>query len=213
MRCGGGRWALGELRHLPVSGEYIHREAFDVAARYGKDVFVAIERFGTDRLPLFFALKNRLDRLGAALRWLPGHFSDRMIQAVSRLLPQHLPPRMCEWRDHFEHHLILKVADEGIEETRALLASLFPSAAGDLFECTPLEAQKAFLYRFAVAGAARRYRAIHGAEVGEIIALDVALRRNDRDWREQLPPTSAPASTRRFITGISSATFLIRITR
>ncbi|NOW45825.1 D-lactate dehydrogenase [Novosphingobium sp. SG751A] len=185
------RRALGELRHLPVSGEYIHREAFDVAATYGKDVFVAIERFGTDRLPLFFALKNRLDRLGDRLRWLPDHVSDRVLQAVSRLLPQHLPPRMRQWRDRFEHHLILKVADEGIDETRALLASLFPSADGDLFECTPAEAQKAFLQRFAVAGAALRYRAMHTPAVGEIIALDVALRRNERDWREQLPPDIA----------------------
>lgn len=181
------RRALGELENLPVSGEYIHREAFDVAATYGKDVFLAIEHFGTDRLPLFFAMKNRLDRMAARLGWLPAHFSDRLLQALSGLLPRHLPPRMREWRDRFEHHLILKVADEGIEETRALLASLFPSIQGDLFECTPAEAQKAFLHRFAVAGAALRYRAMHAPAVGEIIALDVALRRNDREWRECLP--------------------------
>ena len=181
------RRALGELRHLPVSGEYIHREAFDVAATYGKDVFVAIERFGTDRLPLFFALKNRLDRLGSRWRWLPAHLSDRLLQGISRRLPQHLPSRMRTWRDRFEHHLILKVADDGIEEARELLSSIFPSATGDLFECTQREAQKAFLHRFAVAGAALRYRAIHSDSVGEIIALDIALRRNDRDWLERLP--------------------------
>ncbi|KAH2810202.1 hypothetical protein KXV85_005568, partial [Aspergillus fumigatus] len=135
--------------------------AFDVAATYGKDVFVAIERFGTDRLPLFFALKNRLDRLGSRWRWLPAHLSDRLLQGISRRLPQHLPSRMRTWRDRFEHHLILKVADDGIEEARELLSSIFPSATGDLFECTQREAQKAFLHRFAVAGAALRYRAIH----------------------------------------------------
>jgi D-lactate dehydrogenase len=47
--------------------------------------------------------------------------------------------------------------------------------------------EKAFLQRFAVASAAIRYRAIHAGRVGEIIALDIALRRNDRDWREDLP--------------------------
>jgi hypothetical protein len=42
-----------------------------VAAVYGKDVFVAIERFGADRLPFFFALKSRVDALARRWRWLP----------------------------------------------------------------------------------------------------------------------------------------------
>ena len=43
------------------------------------------------------------------------------------------------------------------------------------------------LHRFAVASAAIRYRAIHEKEVEDIVALDVALRRNDQDWFEVLP--------------------------
>ena len=43
------------------------------------------------------------------------------------------------------------------------------------------------LLRFAVASAAVRYRAVHDDTVEEILALDVALRRNDPDWFEQLP--------------------------
>jgi D-lactate dehydrogenase, membrane binding len=49
------------------------------------------------------------------------------------------------------------------------------------------EGDKAFLHRFAVAGAAIRYRAIHRRDVEDIIALDTALRRNDRNWVEILP--------------------------
>ena len=49
------------------------------------------------------------------------------------------------------------------------------------------EGDKAFLHRFAAAGAAIRYRAIHRCEVEDIVALDVALRRNDQDWVESLP--------------------------
>jgi D-lactate dehydrogenase len=45
----------------------------------------------------------------------------------------------------------------------------------------------AFLHRFAIAGAAIRYREVHRAQVEDIVALDVALRRNDREWVEQLP--------------------------
>lgn len=43
------------------------------------------------------------------------------------------------------------------------------------------------LHRFAVASAAVRYRAVHPDEVEEILALDIALRRNDENWFETLP--------------------------
>ncbi len=43
------------------------------------------------------------------------------------------------------------------------------------------------LHRFAVASAAVRYRAIHEKEVEDIVALDIALRRNDSEWFEVLP--------------------------
>jgi len=181
------RTILAEFRELPVSGEYIHRGAFDIAAIHGKDVFLAIERFGTDRLPALFALKNKIDTL-AAYAGFRGNLSDRLMQWASTLFRQHLPTRMLEWRDRYEHHLILKMAGPGVDEARTLLNTVFPSTSGDYFECTELEAHKAFLHRFAVAGAAIRYRAIHAAEVGEIVALDVALRRDDRDWFEVLPP-------------------------
>ena len=49
------------------------------------------------------------------------------------------------------------------------------------------EGEKAFLHRFAAAGAAVRYRAVHEKEVQDIVALDVALRRNDHAWFETLP--------------------------
>lgn len=182
------RTILSQFQELPISGEYIHRDAFDIAAIYGKDVFVAIERFGTDRLPRLFALKSRIDALARRSRILPANLSDRVMQAASRLMPDHLPPRMRQWRDRFAHHLILKMPRDGVTEARGLLAQMFPSATGDMFECTPMEAKKAFLHRFAVAGAAIRYRAIHADRVGDIIALDIALRRNDEDWLEVLPP-------------------------
>jgi D-lactate dehydrogenase len=50
-----------------------------------------------------------------------------------------------------------------------------------------VEADKAMLHRFAIAGAAVRYRALHPDAVEDIVALDVALPRNARDWCERLP--------------------------
>jgi D-lactate dehydrogenase len=37
------------------------------------------------------------------------------------------------------------------------------------------------------AGAAIRYRDLHPDQVEDIVALDIALRRNDREWLEKLP--------------------------
>jgi D-lactate dehydrogenase len=109
------------------------------------------------------------------------------MQAISRLFPQHLPRRMMEYRDKYEHHLMLRMAGLGIGDARRFLESVLPSAQGAFFECTKDEGDKAFLHRFAAAGAAIRYRAIYRREVEDIVALDVALRRNDPDWVETLP--------------------------
>jgi D-lactate dehydrogenase len=94
---------------------------------------------------------------------------------------------MIDYRDRFEHHLMLRMAGPGIDEARAYLTKTFPSTSGDFFECTADEGSQAFLHRFAVAGAAVRYRAIHAREVEDIVALDIALPRNTTDWFETLP--------------------------
>ena len=181
------RHILGTFAHLPIAGEYIHRDAYDVAARYGKDTFLFIRKAGTDRMPAFFAAKAKVDALTERLG-LGAAVSDRVAQAVAGLAPQHLPTRMNAFRDAYEHHLLLRMGGAGVAEARAYLTGLFPSATGDFFECDAAEGKAAILHRFAVAGAAVRYRAVHPAEVEDIVALDIALRRNDRDWLERLPP-------------------------
>lgn len=178
---------LSSFDTLPVSGEYFHREAFDVAAEYGKDTVIAIELLGTDRLPLLFGLKSRIDAFARKIPLLPRYLSDHILQAMGRLFGDHLPSRMWQYRERFEHHLVLKMGGEGIAEARRYLSSRYPDRNGDFFECTDSEAAKAFLHRFAIAGAAVRYRALHTREVEDIIALDFALRRNDSEWFEQLP--------------------------
>ncbi|PZQ47501.1 MAG: D-lactate dehydrogenase [Rhodovulum sulfidophilum] len=181
------RHILARFETLPIAGEYIHGDAYDVAAKYGKDTFLLIRAAGTDRMPAFFARKARFDALTERLG-LGTTLSDRIAQALSALMPEHLPKRMNDFRDRFEHHLLLRMGGAGIAEARAYLATLFPSATGDMFECTKEEGAAAFLHRFAVAGAANRYRAVHPGEVEDIVALDIALRRDDRAWQEHLPP-------------------------
>ncbi|MFM9746031.1 D-lactate dehydrogenase, partial [Streptomyces brasiliscabiei] len=80
------------------SGEYIHREAFDVATVYGKDTFWAIKRLGTNNLPKLFSLKNKVDRICEKLPFLPKNIADKTMQLFSQFLPQHLPKKMLEYR-------------------------------------------------------------------------------------------------------------------
>jgi D-lactate dehydrogenase len=181
------RHILAKFSAPPLEGEYLHRVAFDIAEEYGKDTFLAIQILGTRWLPALFGIKGWFDALNVRLSVLPRDLSDRVMQFASRLFPKHLPKKMREYHDKYEHHLILKMAGATIEEARDFLKSFFPSKDGDCFECTASEGEKAFLHRFAAAGAAIRYRAIHRNEVEDIVALDVALRRNDLDWFEHLP--------------------------
>ena len=183
------RHMLANFKQLPISGEYIHRDAFDVAAKYGKDTFWVIKKFGTHWLPKLFALKAKVDRWAKKIDFLPNHLSDKMMQAISTVLPEHLPKKLWQYRDQYEHHLIVKMGGDGVQEARDYLTSYFKEGSkGAFFECDAVETQAAMLHRFAVASAAIRYRAIHEKEVEDIVALDIALRRNDRDWFETLPP-------------------------
>ncbi|MEM9239572.1 MAG: D-lactate dehydrogenase, partial [Pseudomonadota bacterium] len=147
---------LNDFETLPVSAEYMHRECFDVADKYGKDTLVMIDKLGTDRLPMFFALKgavdSRLNRFG-----LTRGFTDKFMQVVSKLWPQHLPKFLRDYRDRFEHHLILKMHDGGIDEAAKLLPELLNGKDADFIECSARDGAIAGLHRFAAAGAAVRF--------------------------------------------------------
>ncbi len=183
------RHVLTKCSTVPIAGEYLHRDAYDMAAEYGKDMFVAIERLGTHRLPKLFAAKNWADSAVGRLGLAGEGVSDRMLQWLSRLMPRHLPRRMQDFRLRFEHHLMVKVSASSAAGVREYLSTLQGGVDTDFFECSVSEARKAFLHRFVAASAAVRYRAVHRHEVEDIVALDIALRRNDREWQEKLPPS------------------------
>ncbi len=177
---------LNEFSQLPVYGEYIHRNAFSLAKRYGKDTFIAIEKLGTDKMPALFASKGRItawcNKLGLT------DFPDKVMQWCSKLWPQHLPERLLDMEQQYEHHLIIKVSDEGIEEFDQFLSAFSHQANGlECLELSDSEAPRALLQRFAVAGAAVRYHQMHKAHCEDVLALDVALPRNCQQWQEKLP--------------------------
>ena len=58
---------------------------------------------------------------------------------------------------------------------------------GNFYKPSSAEANKILLHRFVAAGSAVRYHAVHHKYVENVIALDVALRRDEDDWFETLP--------------------------
>ncbi|GAA0407365.1 D-lactate dehydrogenase [Cocleimonas flava] len=188
------RHILSEFENVPDVGEYLHGDMFDIGEKYGKDTFLTIQHLGTDSLPKMFAWKGRIDATLNKIPLLPKFLTDHVMQFASHFWPKHLPKRMIQFRDKYEHHLILKMSDEGIAEAQSFLTDFFASNNsdglandGDFFVCTDDEASKAMLLRFAAAGAAIRYQTVKSHKVGDILALDIALRRNDMNWVENLP--------------------------
>lgn len=181
------RTILRDFKQLPVAGEYMHRDVFDIAEVYGKDTFMMINTMGTDKMPAFFTIKGKLDARLNKVPFLINNLTDRIMQGLSHILPSHLPKRLKSYRDKYEHHLMLKMSGAGIAEANEHLRRFFATAAGNYLVCTADEGKKAFLHRFAAAGAAIRYQAVHCNKVEDILALDIALRRNDDQWFETLP--------------------------
>lgn len=194
------RELLAPTRPLPIAAEYMHRQAFDIAASYGKDAFLAIRALGADRLPLLYRIKSAIDAVGKRIPFAPRNLSDQLLQALAKLAPQHLPACMLRFRDQFAHHLLLKVGKDAAAETAALLARL-PSQSGAWFSCTPDEGDRAFLHRFVTAGAAVRYRAMHADTVEDLVALDFALKRNEQNWSDTLPQRLEAATVARLYYG------------
>jgi len=178
---------LSTFKNLPDSGEYLHRDCYDVSKKYGKDMFIVISKLGAKFIPKLFAFKRKFDAFTDKLGFLPNKMSDRVMQYMSYVFPNHLPKRMEEYRDKYQHHWILEMSNDGVDEAKAYLDAFFKTNEGSYFECTEEEADKAILHRFVAGGAIGRYHVMNSKDVGAMMTIDVALRRNDPDWFEVLP--------------------------
>lgn len=183
------KYILTEFSELPEMGEYMHRSYFDAAARYCKDTFLFIKFFGSAFLPKLYALKARVDGYIGMIPFLPVGSTDRFLQFAASIWPNHLPRRMREYRDKYEHHLMIKANDGVIEQTHDCLERFFDDQdKGTFFVCDDHEGECALLHRFVAGGASARYSLIHNKEVGGILPFDIALRRDDDGWHEILTP-------------------------
>ena len=181
------RAILSTFKQLPTSGEYLHRDCYDAAKKYSKDTFVVIDKLGPNYIPKLFNLKRKMDLLADKFSILPSKFSDKFMQFLSSFWPKHLPKRMEQYRDQYEHHWIIEMSDDGIEEAQHFFDDFFKTNDGDYFVCTPKEAKKALLHRFVAASAVGRFHALNSNALGEMMSMDIALPRNEKNWFEHLP--------------------------
>lgn len=178
---------LENATSLPVYAEYLHRDIFKLADNYGRDTVLLITMLGTNWLPKFFNIKRQLDSLCRRIPLLPQGFIDKLIYRIAKLFPSQTPQKLHQWNKQYEHQLILTIKGQLNEETQGLLAEIKQQHELDYFQCSEAEAKAAYLLRFAAAGAAVQYASINNKEVESIVALDIALKRNDSDWFESLP--------------------------
>ena len=178
---------LSKFKTLPTLGDYLHRDCYDAAKKYSKDTFLVIERLGTTFLPTLFELKRRVDILAKKLKFFPDNFSDRLMQFLSNFWPNHLPKRMENFRDLFEHHWVIEMSDEGIVEAEKYFSEIFKNQDGDYFICNEFESKKASLHRFVSASAIGRYHILNSKNHGDMMSLDIAFPRNEKNWFEKLP--------------------------
>ena len=196
---------LSTFKNLPVSGEFFDDVCYDVNKKYGKDTCVVIDKLGSKYIPKLFALKRYVDRISDRFNFLPDKFSEHFMQWMSYLWPNHLPRRMEDFREKYRFHFIIETNNDGIEEANSYLKDTLKSddtkVNGDFFVCTEDEAKKAMLHRFAIGGAIGRYYTIHKKQNGALMIIDVALRRNEKDWVEKLPADIEENIAKKFLYG------------
>ena len=171
-----------------MSGEYLHRDCYNAGEKYGKDTFIVIDKLGSKYIPKMFAIKRYVDRIAGNFKFLPSKFSDIAMQYLSYLWPSHLPKRMNDYRDQYEHHWIVEMSNDGVDEARVYLEEFFKNNDGNFFECTKKEGEQAILHRFVVGGAIGRYQTMHAKDLGALMTIDVAFPRNEKQWFETLAP-------------------------
>ncbi|KAB1645357.1 D-lactate dehydrogenase [Gulosibacter chungangensis] len=184
------RAVLASDNQLPISGEYLDRTTFDLAEKYGKDTYVAMKYAGSNLLGKMFSLKTWANGVFGKFKVFGPTFADTISQKIFGLVPAKLPKRLVDIRDRYEHHLIMEVGNAQKQETEQFLTAFFaePGRGGGFLLCTEDEAESAMLQRFGAASAMGRYNNLNREKVGGMVTFDVALRRDDYDWLEVLPP-------------------------
>ncbi|AAQ00799.1 MULTISPECIES: D-lactate dehydrogenase [Prochlorococcus] len=179
---------LTNMNSLPDMGEYMHFSYFDGSAKYCKDTFLFLKYFGTKYLPKLLEAKRYIDQLTGQVTFLPENISDRLMQFIADILPNHLPIRLLSFRKKFNYYMLLLASNNSIEEMKLLLdIETEKSEDFEYIECTESEGKDALLHRYVAGAAPARYKILNPDLAGDLLPLDIAFPRNFKDWDQLLP--------------------------
>ena len=125
--------------------KFIVENSKKIAKKYSKDSFLVIEKLGTKFLPTLFEIKRKVDLLSKYFKFLPNKFSDHLMQFLSKFYPNHLPKRMENFKDKYDHLWIIEMVDDGIKEAKDYFEKYFPQfLLYNMYQilcsiCTPLQ--------------------------------------------------------------------------
>ena len=51
------------MKELPIYAEYMHKDAYEISKKYGKDAFLLIYYLGTHTMPFFYKIKSKIEKI------------------------------------------------------------------------------------------------------------------------------------------------------
>ena len=181
------RKVLQEVKELPIYAEYIHRDAYNISKKYGKDAFLLIYLLGSHAMPFFYKIKSKIEKFFSKSKLFNSFTLDYILHFFTKFIPHPLSKKFDLISNKFEHHLILKFDKSIYNEIKPIAYKLFKNKSKNNFlHCDKKESKKITLARFVMAGANVRYARIHPKTNSNLLALDISLRRNDKNWHEYL---------------------------
>ena len=201
------QWLKSELT-LPILAEYMHGDYNDITMRYGRDTCLSMRKLPANKIGALYRLQVKI---GYYLdKWhLPKTLPDRILQLLSRLMPQSLPESLSKQALAYKYHLIIKVADgvdgiggnNNITAAQTFLQNHLQQYQGALHVCTASESQSLLVFRSAATAAMFRYYDLSQDKFGELLSTDIALPRNTVDWDEALPNSLQEQVSKTFYLG------------
>lgn len=186
------RTILGSFTTLPILGEYMDKQGFDISCRYSRDVYTLLTLFGPSVMPKFMRLKKILDAHLTQWKIFGKAPMDRVAQFLFAPMGFLIPKRIRQAGNTYNHHLILETYDDGIAETQQLLDTMVAEHGNDFGYIlgNTSEHKAAINIRFAAGNSLPRYHALLRGKQYTHLSFDTAYARNDRDVLTRLIPPS-----------------------
>ena len=87
----------------------MHKDAYEVSKKFGKDAFYLIYYLGTSTMPFFYRTKSNLESFFKKSKFFSHRSLDFLLNAIVSILPDQMPKKFDKLNKKFKHHLILKV--------------------------------------------------------------------------------------------------------